>query len=103
MPTKVPPWVWAKKKKQSAGSTNKPKERKTRFSRWFITCNANKKTSQISEVELKKRYQMCAMLLQQSRIKPYVYILNKEDTASTVRRVSTFSADFTAAIVTFIE
>ena len=80
MPTKVPPWVWAKKKKQSAGSSNKPKERKTRFSRWFITCNANKKTSQISEAELKKRYQMCAMLLQQSRIKPYIYILNKEDT-----------------------
>ena len=86
---KAPPsWVYAKKaSKKEAGGTNKPK-RKERASRWLITINFNKKPSQMSESDQRQRYALCAALLEQSRIEPYLFFLNKEDGMKDVMSVS---------------
>ena len=79
MPQKVPSWVFAKKNaKKGAVGTSKPKVRKERASRWLITINFNKKPSQMSEADQRQRYALCAALLDQTRIEPYLYFLNKE-------------------------
>jgi len=90
MPQKAPPsWVFAKKgAKKKAGDTSKPKVRKERASRWLITINFNKKPSQMSEAVQRQRYALCAALLDQSRIEPYLYFLNKEDGMKDVMSVS---------------
>ena len=90
MPQKVPSWVYAKKNaKKGAGDTIKPKVRNERASRWLITINFNKKPSQMSEADQRQRYALCAALLEQSRISPYLYFLNKEDSMDHVLSVST--------------
>jgi len=89
MPRKVPSWVFAKKNaKKGAGGTNNPKARKERASRWLITVNFNKKPSQMSEVDQRQRYALCAALLDQTRIEPYLYFLNKEDDMKDVMSVT---------------
>ena len=89
MPQKVPSWVFAKKgAKKKAGDTSKPKVRKERASRWLVTINFNKKVSQMSESDQRQRYALCAALLEQSRIEPYLYFLNKEDGMEDVISVS---------------
>ena len=90
MRQKAPPsWVFAKKaKKKEAGDTSKPKVRKERASRWLITTNFNKKPSQMSEADQRQRYALYAALLEQSRISPYLYFLNKEDGMDHVLSVS---------------
>ena len=90
MPQKAPPsWVFAKKgAKKKAGDTSKPKLRKERASRWLITINFNKKPSQMSESDQRQRYALCAALLDQSRIEPYLYFLNKEDGMKDIISVS---------------
>ena len=89
MPHKVPSWVFAKKNaKKGAGGTNNPKARKERASRWLITVNFNKKPSQMSEVDQRQRYALCAALLDQTRIEPYLYFLNKEDDMKDVMSVT---------------
>ena len=90
MPQKVPSWVYAKKAaKKGASGTIKPKMRKERASRWLITINFNKKPSQMSEADQRQRYALCAALLDQTRIEPYLYFLNKEDGMKEVISVST--------------
>jgi hypothetical protein len=80
MPQKVPSWIFAKKNaKKGAIGTSTPKVRKERASRWLITVNFNKKPSQMSEADQRQRYALCAALLDQTRIEPYLYFLNKED------------------------
>ena len=89
MPQKVPSWIFAKKNaKKGAVGTNKPTVRKERASRWLVTINFNKKTSQMSEADQRQRYALCAALLEQSRIEPYLYFLNKEDGMKDVISVS---------------
>ena len=86
---KLPSWLYAKKAaKKQAGGTNKPKPRKERASRWLITVNYNKKVSQLSETDQRQRYALCAALLEQSRIEPYLYFLNKEDDMKDVMSVT---------------
>ena len=89
MPQKVPSWVFAKKNaKKGAVGTSKPKARKERASRWLITINFNKKPSQMSEADQRQRYALCAALLDQSRISPYLYFLTKGDDMKDVVSVS---------------
>jgi hypothetical protein len=89
MPQKVPSWVYAKKgTKKGAGGTNKPTVRKERASRWLVTINFNKKPSQMNEADQRQRYALCAALLDQTRIEPYLYFLNKEDGMKDVISVS---------------
>ena len=73
---------------EGSEETSKPKVRKERASRWLITVNFNKKTSQLSEADQRQRYALCAALLQQSRIEPYLFFLNKEDDMKDVISVS---------------
>ena len=89
MPQKVPSWVFAKKNaKKGATDMSKPKVRKERASRWLVTLNFNKKPSQMSETDQRQRYALCAALLDESRIAPYLYFLNKEDGMKDVVSVS---------------
>ena len=89
MPQKVPSWVFAKKNaKKGTGVTSKPKVRKERASRWLVTVNFNKKPSQMSEADQRQRYALCAALLEQSRIAPYLYFMTKTDGMKDVTSVT---------------
>ena len=52
-----------------------------RHSRWLITINANRKTGTYpgGEEALRERLVLCAKLFERSRLKPYLYIMKKED------------------------
>ena len=54
---------------------------KVRHSRWLITINANRKTGTYpgGEEALRERLALCAKLFERSRLKPYLYIMKKED------------------------
>ena len=54
---------------------------KVRHSRWLITINANRKTGTYpgGEDALRERLALCAKLFERSRLKPFLYIMKKED------------------------
>ena len=61
------------------------KATKTRFSRWLITINANRKTGSYpgGEETLRARLALCAKIFERGRLKPYLYILRAKETGHT--------------------
>jgi hypothetical protein len=86
MPPKkpMPPWLRAKIAKQNTGA-KKTKKPVDKYSRWLITLNVNRRIGDLpyDENTLRQKYKLCAAILEQNRLQPYLYIMDKQHAYGT--------------------